>query len=303
MTQYLKILESPANPHPVERGWHAGLKLGLQVSGERTVLKTVDHIGPLRVQRPFYPEGAPCHVYLLHPPGGMVGGDSLAIALKLEQRAHSLVTTPAAGKLYRVANGVEPQYQGVKARLAEGAVLEWLPQETIIFDGARGELLSRFDLAGDAVLIGWDIVCLGRRASGETFESGEVTQKIQVYRDDKPVFIDRVRFEGGGTVLGQPWGMNTKTVSGTLFVSVLGDVPLSVDEFRAALFETVAEDTPERHHWGLSVKGGGRSGQLLLVRYLGDSAERCRQGFERIWGLLRPALLSRPVARPRIWNT
>lgn len=277
----------------------------MQLHGARTILKTVDHFGPLRVQRPFYPEGDVCHVYLLHPPGGMVGGDSLAIAINLATGAHSLVTTPAAGKLYRVADGVQPQYQGVRARVADGAVLEWMPQETIVFNGARGELLNRFELEGSAQCFGWDIVCLGRRASGESFDTGQLLQKIEIYRGAKPVFLDRVRFDGGSAMLAQPWGMNGKTVSGTLFATAPAGQAFDRDSLRSAL----STDS----QWGLTVRqtmstlapdATPCSGeQMLLVRYLGDSAERCRQGFERIWQQLRPQLMSRPAHRPRIWNT
>ncbi|MFT5578193.1 MAG: urease accessory protein [Paraglaciecola psychrophila] len=229
-----------------------------------------------------------CHLYLLHPPGGMVAGDSLAIAVNLAATAQSLITTPAAGKLYRVANGLT-QYQGVAANLGEGALLEWLPQETIIFNGAQGQLINRFELAGNAQLIGWDIICLGRRASGERFTSGQLQQSIEIYRQGRPLFIDRVHFVGGAELLDAPWGMNGATVSGTLFAT-LGDESLSLDALR--------EQLPAGNNWGLT-----RRGEILLLRYLGDSSQDCRRGFEALWGQLRPLLLKRAPLRPRIWNT
>jgi len=271
-----------------EQGWQAGLALKLAAKNGRTVLHSSRHFGPLRVQRPFYPEGANCHLYLLHPPGGMVAGDSLAIEVNLAAAAQSLITTPAAGKLYRVANGLT-QYQGVHATLGEAALLEWLPQETIIFNGAQGQLVNRFELAAGARLIGWDIVCLGRRASGERFTTGQLQQSIEIYRQGRPLFIDRVHFTGGAELLDAPWGMNGGSVSGTLFAT-LEDQSLSMDALR--------EQLPAGHNWGLS-----RRGEVLLLRYLGDSSQDCRRGFEAMWGVLRPQLLGWAPLRPRIWNT
>lgn len=273
-------------------GWQASLQLGLARKSDRTVLQTTRHFGPLRVQRPFYPEGPVCHLYLLHPPGGMVSGDNLTIDLQLGPAAQALVTTPAAGKLYRVAAQGSPQYQGVSAQIADAAILEWLPQETIVFNGADGELLNCFDLQSTAQLIGWDIVCLGRRASGETFTNGQLKQRIEIYRDGRPLFIDRINFVGGSDMLQSPWGMRGQPVSGTFFVTLTSDIDkaLDMDDLRSRL--------PSSEEWGLS-----RRNSVLLVRYLGMSAEQCRRGFESIWQQLRPLLTGRPALRPRIWNT
>lgn len=275
-----------------DKGWKAAISLGLVRRERRTVLAASSHYGPLRVQRPFYPEGSVCHVYLLHPPGGMVAGDDLAIDVDLSAGAEALLTTPAAGKFYRVAPYAPPQSQGVHAAVAAGATLEWLPQESIAFNGARGELRNRFELQGDAGLIGWDILCLGRRASGEQFETGRLVQRIEIYRNGAPLFIDRVVFEGGSEMLRSPWGMHGQSVSGTLFATLPPGLQtaVNVDELRNAL--------PGGPEWGLS-----RRGDILLIRYLGHSAEACRRGFESIWQLLRPRLMQRPAVRPRIWNT
>lgn len=285
----LDFVNADQSHHTQQDGWKAGLSLGLVPRGARTVLASSSHFGPLRVQRPFYPEGPVCHLYLLHPPGGMVAGDDLSIDLNLQAGAEALVTTPAAGKFYRVESYAAPQYQGVQASVKTDAVLEWLPQETIVFNGARGELRNRFDLEAGARLIGWDIVCLGRRASGERFDAGRIQQRIEIFRDSKPVFIDRVDFEGGSEMLHSPWGMHGRSVSGTLFAA-MADNTIDMDRLREAL--------PIGREWGLT-----RRGEVLLARYLGDSAEICRRGFEQLWRLLRPELLGRPVHRPRIWNT
>lgn len=273
-----------------QSGWKAGLQLTLAERGSRTVVQSVKHHGPLRVQRPFYPEGPVCHVYLLHPPGGMVAGDRLSIEVAAGAGSRGLLTTPAAGKFYRVAPHAAPQYQAVTARLEGDAALEWLPQESIVFNGARGALHNRFELDARAMLIGWDIVCLGRRASGERFEHGEIWQRIEIYRQGLPLFIDRTRFEGGSAMQAAPWGMHDRSVSGTFFATLGDTAELSMDVLRAGF--------PSGEEWGLT-----RRGEMLLGRYLGHSAEACRRGFEALWQELRPALMRRPALRPRIWNT
>src|SRR6187551_1093438 len=120
---------------PAHSSWQARLELGFRATAGRTVLAHRRHIGPLMVQRPFYPEGGICHVYLLHPPGGIVGGDSLELQVDAGQGSHALITTPAATKFYRA--GPHPRAVLRQNLLVKDAVLEWLPQEAIVFDGAK----------------------------------------------------------------------------------------------------------------------------------------------------------------------
>ncbi len=144
-------------------GWKASLDLTFFPSGERTGF-SCRHFGPLRVQKPFYPEGGTCHVYLLHPPGGIVGGDELAIRAEARAGASALATTPAAGKFYRSAGPLATQDQLL--RVASGGALEWLPQESIVYPGARGVSRTRVELEAGAAFLGWEIVSFGLPASG-----------------------------------------------------------------------------------------------------------------------------------------
>ena len=101
--------------------------------GERTVLARRRHHGPLVVQRPFYPEpNGTCHLYVLHPPGGVVGGDRLSVDVRLARgAARALLTTPAAAKFYRT-QGLRAA-QRLHMRVGAGSRLEWLPQENIVY--------------------------------------------------------------------------------------------------------------------------------------------------------------------------
>src|SRR6185369_16165309 len=151
---------------PLVRSWKARLELGFTRESERTVLSRKLHDGPLVVQKPLYPEGsAVCHAIVVHPPGGMAGGDELELTSSVAQGAAALLTTPGATKWYRTAG---PQASQRIAFDAQGT-LEWLPQETIVFDGALAQSALEVDLATDASLVGWEIVCLGRAGSGERF--------------------------------------------------------------------------------------------------------------------------------------
>ena len=274
------------------REWRAQLRLDFRKRVDCTVLGRAEHIGPLRVQRPFYPEGDCCHLYILHPPGGLAPGDTLAIEAALAPSTSVLLTTPAAGKIYCSDTQQSPQVQGVRAQLTAGSCLEWLPQETIVFSGAEVTLTNRFDLSGDADLLAWDIVVLGRRASGESFDRGQCRQHIEVYRDDCPLLIERSHFVGGSELLSAPWGMQGASVAGTLVATLNADRAL-LDSLREGLATLALPG-----EWGISSRNG-----VLIARCIGDSPQRCRQGFEWLWSQVRPLLNGREACRPRIWNT
>jgi urease accessory protein len=248
------------------------------------------HVGPLQVQRPFYPDGErACHVYILHPPGGVVGGDSLAISAAVECGAHALLTTPAAGKLYRSAGASAQLAQ--ELNVADGAWLEWLPQETIAFDGARAASTTRVALTGTAGFIGWEILCLGRPASGETYTYGEFVQRFEIWRDGAPLWWERNALAGGAPVLHAPWGLAGRSVVATLVA--VGRAPSALPALRELL-------NAEQDDGEFAVS---QLRDVLVCRYLGNSAEQARAGFIAAWRLLRPALWGIEASPPRIWAT
>lgn len=244
------------------------------------------HVGPLLVQRPFYPEGPTCHVYLVHPPGGIVGGDALALQVEVEPGAHALVTTPAATRFYRA--GPHPAatlHQHLEVRDGD---LEWLPQETILFEGARARSTTRVDLSGDARFLGWEIACLGRPANGEGFQSGDLHQDFLLYRDGLPLMLDRMRLAGGSQALHSAWGLGGAQAMGTLLMYPARGVDLT------SLRELVSRDA--RH--AMSVVD-----EVLICRALAPQAEPLRLLFGNLWLALRESLLGRTAIAPRIWAT
>ncbi|MER2602206.1 MAG: urease accessory protein UreD [Candidatus Competibacter phosphatis] len=271
-------------------GWQAHLNLGFQRQAQRTILGQCAHRGPLQVQRPFYPEGKEvCHVAILHPPGGVVGGDRLRIDATLDPGAHALLTTPAAGKFYRSAGPFARQRQHLT--VATGAALEWLPQENIVYQGARIQTSTRIDLQGDARFLGWEILCLGRPAAGERFEFGECRQNFELWRDGEPLYLEQGRYTGGEPVLAAHWGLQGQPASATLLAA--GSPPGLVADLRAALEPSAGEARVS-----VSQLDG-----VLVCRYLGPSATMARQLLTLAWGLLRPALLDRPPCPSRFWIT
>jgi len=269
--------------------WHAELHLGFACAGERTVLRENRHFGPLRVQKALYPEGeAVCQVILLHPPSGIAGGDQLHISAEIAAGAHAQLTTPGAGKWYRSA-GAEAA-QRLDFTVADNATLEWLPQETIVFDGARARMETRVHLAADSRYIGWDILCLGRAAAGERFDHGRFDLFYRIDRAGKPIWIERGGFSGHDAMLGSPAGWAAATVCGTL-LAAFPQTP----EVLAACREIAPND--QASHALTPLPG------LLVARYLGDSSEAARLWFARLWEILRPACTGRPAVPPRIWHT
>lgn len=288
MVAVLAALNAAA-PATLRSGWQAHLTLGFARRDGRTLLAERRHRGPLRLQRPLYPEGPDvCHVLLLHPPGGVVGGDELHIDVHAAAGAHALITTPAAGKFYRCEDSIGRVEQriGVDA----GAIVEWLPQEAIVYAGARAETSTRIEVAQGGRFIGWETLCLGRPVGAAPFASGLLRQRFEIWRDGKPLWLERGRYAGGAPALTSAWGLRGHTVTATL-VCVGGDARL-VEAIRGAV---VAQDG--------EAFGVTRLREVTVCRYLGPSAERARRCLMPAWWQMRWALLRRGPHRPRIWET
>jgi urease accessory protein len=282
-----------------QKGWRAELSLGFGVDDAgATHLDTREHRGPLVVQRPFYPEGAGVpHVYVLHPPGGLVGGDRLRLDVAVGPGAHALGTTPAASKFYRSLGPVASQRQ--RFRLGRGAAFEWLPQETILHDGAAADLVTEVALADGARFVGMEILCFGLPARGETFATGRCRHRLEIWRDDRPIVVERGRFDAGDRVHAAAWGLGGARVHGLMVVSPapLGEEPVA--RARAAAVAAVA-DLGSEVRAGITVLG---EGDALVCRYVGAGAEAARTFFHSVWAAIRPVVMGRPAVPPRIWAT
>ncbi|MEF8719615.1 MAG: urease accessory protein UreD [Candidatus Accumulibacter necessarius] len=271
-------------------GWQARLSLGFERRAETTVLVQREHCGPLRVQKALYPEGAAvCHAIVLHPPGGVAGGDRLEISVAAAPGAHALLTTPGAGKWYR--SGGRQAQQSLTVRVAREAVVEWLPQETIVFDGAEATMHSRIELAAGGVFCGWEILCLGRTAAGERFSYGHLDLATRIEREGRPLWLERGQLCGGSPWLEAAAGLAGQPVSATL---LLAGRTVEREWLEACRALPVAD--------GL-LTGVTALPELLVARCLAPGAELARAWLGDVWQLLRPAALGRQAVPPRIWST
>ncbi|NIC05996.1 urease accessory protein UreD [Billgrantia bachuensis] len=274
------------------RRWAASLQLGFARRQGVCRMVSARHQGPLRVQRPFYPEGrdGACHVYVLHPPGGLVSGDALNVSARVETDAHALLTTPAANKLYRADSHGVAWAQHTRLRVDDGGVLEWLPQETIAFDGSRGEQVTQIDLAGDARCLGWEVLALGRPASRLPYVSGRIDQRFRLTRDGKPLWLERQPLDPSHPRFKGRWGQGGASVQATLWAVGLSD--------ETGAIEAVRDVIATSPRWAVTVRHG-----VLLLRYLGNERNEAWELCQQAWACLRPLLACIPAYPPRIWLT
>jgi urease accessory protein len=275
-----------AEPLAAAKGWRAALRLRFSAREGRTYLSERQHTGPLLVQRPFYPEPDVCHCYIVHPPGGVVGGDDLQIDVRVDPEASALVTTPAAGKFYRSAN--------VSAQLSQAfdvqgrACFEWLPQESIYYAGAHVNSRTNVKLASHARFIGWEITCLGLPARREAFDTGALRLRFQLELEGVPRWLDRLRIDGQSASRSALWGLAGFTTIGTMLA--FPGTRASIEELR-----TLCEPGVELAFTLVD--------DVLVCRALSAQAEPVRRALLQCWRRLRPTLMGRDAHAPRIWAT
>ena len=264
--------------------WQARIALGFERRNGRTALVLRRHQGPLRVQRPFYPEGDCCHVYLLHPPGGVVGGDRLSIDVETASDCQVVITTPGAGKFYRSVGQVAEQ--DIQLKVAEGATLEWLPQETIVYQGAQLNSGINVELSDSCAFIGWEIFALGRPAAGEEFNSGVINTRWSVRCNNDPVMNERLMVNA--RVWQAKWGLKRQTAFGSLLVWKAGDNSLQ------AVRDLISTQS------GCAVT---LLDDLLVCRAVASQTSEIRSFFEAVRKLVRQDLIGLEHCTPRIWAT
>ncbi|CAG2149675.1 Urease accessory protein UreD [compost metagenome] len=275
--------------------WHASLRLRFAARAGRTALVERRHQGPLLVQKPLYPEGDICHVVVLHPPAGVAGGDRLDIDIAVEAGAHAVLATPGATKWYK-SLGREAAQQ-VRIDVADGARLDWLPQENIVFDDARARIATDVVVAPTGSAIGWDAVVLGRQASGERWSSGALWLDTRVAGPDRALWIEQSQVDATSPLRPAVAGMDGLHILGTLWAVGQGATP--------ALAETLAEPLPYAPDLraGVTCLAGSAGQSMLLLRVLGRDMEAVRRVMTGAWSALR-APIHGVAARPlRLWAT
>ena len=260
----------------------------------RSFLAFKQHWGPLVLQKSLHPEGSSvCHGVVVHPPGGVAGGDALTLETTLESQAHALLTTPGAGKWYK-ANG-QSASQHLAFTVAADACFEWFPQENILFDGAQVDFSARIDLEAGARYAGWDIMCFGRQAQQERWQTGHMHQNLAIYRQQTLIWREAGKLTPDSRCMTSIAGLHGNPVSAS-FVVVAGAVPANILEACKALQPDLALDLQAKY-------GVTALPEVFSARYVGQSAQTAKQYFEQLWQILRPWYANRTAARPRIWNT
>jgi urease accessory protein len=273
--------------------WHARLSLNYQTQGERTVLQH-SHDGPLRIFKSLYPEGdAVCHNVIVHPPGGLVGGDELDIGVQVARGAHALISTPGATRFY--ASDQAFATQRVDLRLDAGARLEWLPLETIAYPGCRADNRWSAHLAEGAELIAWDVTALGLPGAAQPFDSGEFRQRLEI----PGCWLEQARIDARDQrLLDSPLGLGGHRCMGTLVLAA--GSPLA-RERRERLLERVREALGEARGEVLAAATCPNE-RVLAVRAVAPLVEPLMACLQGAWAALRPAAWDLPGDAPRIWR-
>lgn len=274
--------------------WAGHLHLRYEHRDGRTVARD-RHDGPLRVLQSLHPEGAGiCHQVMVHPPGGLVGGDSLHIDVEVEPGAHALLTTPGATRFYRSTG--EPASQHARLRLRDSARLEWLPLETIVYPGAQGRNALSIEMAPGSRLIGWDLLALGLPASGQPFDRGCFEQSLAL----QGVWLERGRIAASDTrLLDSPVGWDGQRVLATLFaLAGEGQPERHVDALLEAA-RAVVSGSPLAVRAGVTALPAGRGG---VLRVLAPRVEPAMHLLQAVWGTWRADWMGAAPMTPRIWR-
>ena len=273
--------------------WHASLQLDYTLEGTRTVARHA-HNGPLRILQSLYPEGdAVCHNVLVHPPGGLVGGDTLDISATVGPGAHGLVTTPGATRFYRSTG--ERALQRTHLSLAEGTRLEWLPLEALCYNACNAENHLTLNLAPGAECMGWDVTALGLPHAGQPFETGRFVQHIEA----PGRWLERgVINAADHRLLESPQGLAGHRCMASLFF-VTGR-PL--DRARRDTALDAARAVMDAHALKASAGATSPNGQVLVVRALAPQVEPAMQLLQQVRAAWRAALWQLCAEPPRIWS-
>jgi urease accessory protein len=300
------------HPPPVDIGcsdvptWLGKLDVRLCRTSPLRTSFAQQHEGPLRVLKALYPEGeGVCHLVLVHPPGGLVGGDALTMSVDVQADAHGLITTPGATRFYRTRGGKATQ--DVRIHVASGARLEWLPLETIVYPGAIAHNRVSVHLAPGAAVLGWDLICLGLPASGQAFDRGVLHQRLEVL----PGWLECATIDAADQrLLQSPLGLAGRSVIGTAWLAwgeADGRDALAerwVDAARAAAERAVsgvmaAAEDGHRVAFGIT----RLQPNVIVARVLATCAEHAWPVLRAVRAAWRSEAWSLAVCEPRVWAT
>ena len=273
--------------------WRAELKLDYTHESQRSVARYL-HQGPLRILQSLYPEGDQiCHNVLVHPPGGLVGGDTLDIQLSVAKGAHGLVSTPGATRFYK--SGGYPALQQVVAHVSDGARLEWLPLEAIAYNDCEATNRVIFNLEPGAEMIAWDVTALGLPTSNLSFEQGHFQQHLEI----AGVWLEKGNIRGNDARwLNSPLGMaGQKCLASLVFAAGSAIDPQRAEKALEAAREVI-EAHPLKQQAGITCAHP----QVLVLRVMSPLVEPTMDLLKQVWAIWRHTLWALPSTPPRIWS-
>ena len=273
--------------------WNAHLSLDYRLEANRTLLRFA-HDGPLRVLQSLYPEGdSVCHSVLVHPPGGLVEGDTLCIDVSVDAGAHALISTPGATRFYKSAQ--HPATQRVLLKVESGARLEWLPLETIAYPGCIAVNQLDLQLEPGAELMAWDVTALGLPAAQQPFDHGQLMQRLHW----PGVWLEQALVRASDhRLLDSPMGLAGHRCMSTLLLASGSPMPTA----RREHLLDVVRHTINNHPLAASTGATCPNDQMLLVRTLSPMAEPAMDLFKQLWAQLRQHAWQMASQRPRIWG-
>ena len=273
--------------------WHARLDIGYTLQGDKTLAR-FSHSGPLRILQSLYPEGdAVCHNVLVHPPGGLVGGDKLDIAVTAAAGSHGLITTPGATRFYQSLG--ESALQRTHIKLAAGARAEWLPQEALCYSGCLAENHLTLVLAPGAELMGWDVTALGLPSADQPFVQGSFCQHIEL----PGVWLERARIRADDQLLlNSPLGLAGQRCIATLFF-VAGS---KLERPRRQQALDLARQVMDAHTLHKLAGATSPDAQVVVVRVLAPLVEPAMGLLKQIWKTWRQHFWGKAAPNPRIWS-
>jgi len=273
--------------------WHANLAINYRLEQERTVARH-EHSGPLRLLQSLYPEGdAVCHNVLVHPPGGLVGGDTLELQVHVGSGSHALITTPGATRFYR-SDG-DAALQTTRLTLEPESRMEWLPLEALCYSGCLAENRLTMHLQPGAEMLGWDVTALGLPMADQPFAQGRFTQHIEL----PGVWLERGHLDAQDhRLLKSPLGLAGNACIASLFF-VAGSA-LQRDRREQALEATRAVLAAS----ALAATSGVTcpNPQVMVVRVLSPLVEPAMALLREVRTAWRHRLWEKLPSTPRIWS-
>jgi urease accessory protein len=273
--------------------WHARLQLDYSRETARTVAR-FEHNGPLRILQSLYPEGdAICHNVLVHPPGGLVGGDTLEITATVAPGAHGLLTTPGATRFYRSTGPLA--LQRTHLSVADGARLEWLPLEALCYNACNAENHLTLKLTPGGEYMGWDVTALGLPHANQPFETGRFVQHLEV----PGLWLERGAINAADhRLLQSPLGLAGHRCMASLIFAA--GAPLDRTRRDAAL--DAARAVMDVHPQVKATAGAtSPNAQMVVLRVLAPQVEPAMQLLKAVRVAWREVMWGMAGEAPRIW--